>query len=168
MPEDKNCKLIQAPRSSDQKKKKKKKTRKKGTASSTALDNTEKPQAGSSPVSPQTSGQPQGQLLKLTAAGKKNGLPGSGRGKKRHKDSPALLTESQKSNMSGSQGLSVQARESLRWEGVLQDPQAEAKRLDAYRANRRQRYIAHRETLIKETQVALRQTYAKESKATVS
>uniref|UniRef100_A0A3P8TGX9 Uncharacterized protein n=1 Tax=Amphiprion percula TaxID=161767 RepID=A0A3P8TGX9_AMPPE len=59
--------------------------------------------------------------------------------------------------------LSVQARESLRWEGALQDPQAEAKRLEQYRANRRQRYIAHREALLKETQDALRQTFPKES-----
>ncbi|XP_015229396.1 PREDICTED: protein LIAT1 isoform X2 [Cyprinodon variegatus] len=48
--------------------------------------------------------------------------------------------------------LSVQARESLRWEGELQDPQEEAKRLERYRASRRQRYITHREALLKETQ----------------
>lgn len=132
---------------------------------------TEKPQAGSSRMSPQRLAQPQGQLLKLRATTKKNGLPGSGRSKKPHKDSPALLTVKpvvQKTNMSGSHELSVQARESLRWEGVLQDPQAEAKRLEMYRANRRQRYIAHREALLKDTQGALRQTYTKESTETVS
>lgn len=46
--------------------------------------------------------------------------------------------------------VSVQTREtkeSLRWEGALEDPQAEEKRLELYRANRRQRYISHRERL---------------------
>lgn len=73
-------------------------------------------------------------------------------------DSPALLTSTTKT--SGVGPLSAQARESLRWEGVLEDPQAEEKRLELYRANRRQRYIAHRDTLLKETQGALRQTVA--------
>lgn len=44
-------------------------------------------------------------------------------------------------------GGSVQTRESLRWEAALEDPQAEDKRLELYRANRRQRYIARRERL---------------------
>lgn len=43
--------------------------------------------------------------------------------------------------------FSVQPRESLRWEGALEDPQAEERRLELYRANRRQRYISHRERL---------------------
>ncbi|XP_031712954.1 protein LIAT1 [Anarrhichthys ocellatus] len=163
MPEDNDCKLLQPPRSSDNKTKKKK--RKKVTASTT--ENTEKPQAVSlppetSPVSllpPQSPGQPRGQLPKLRASGKKDGerLAGSGRRSKKHPmDSPALLTSTTKT--SGLGPLSAQARESLRWEGVLEDPQAEEKRLELYRANRRQRYIAHRDTLLKETQGALRQT----------
>ncbi|KAJ7996117.1 hypothetical protein DPEC_G00233750 [Dallia pectoralis] len=40
---------------------------------------------------------------------------------------------------------SVQARESLRWEGVLEDPLEEERRLEVYRANRRQRYLLHRQ-----------------------
>lgn len=60
--------------------------------------------------------------------------------------------------------LSAQTRESLRWVGVLEDPQAEEKRLELYRANRRQRYISHREALLKEIQYALRQTFPNESK----
>ncbi|XP_077403785.1 uncharacterized protein LOC144036773 [Vanacampus margaritifer] len=39
----------------------------------------------------------------------------------------------------------VQVRECLRWEGVLQDAGAEEERLDAYRANRRRRYVAQRD-----------------------
>jgi len=38
--------------------------------------------------------------------------------------------------------LNTQARESLRWDGVLEDPLAEEERLEAYRARRRQRYLA--------------------------
>ncbi|CAB1348920.1 unnamed protein product [Coregonus sp. 'balchen'] len=34
------------------------------------------------------------------------------------------------------------ARESLRWDGVLEDPVAEAKRIEVYKANRRKRYLA--------------------------
>ncbi|MEQ2210285.1 hypothetical protein XENOCAPTIV_011066 [Xenoophorus captivus] len=59
--------------------------------------------------------------------------------------------------------LGVQARESMRWEGVLQDPQEEAKRLERYRANRRQRYITHREAALKETQQTLREAELKTS-----
>ncbi|KAI4813701.1 hypothetical protein KUCAC02_002934 [Chaenocephalus aceratus] len=55
--------------------------------------------------------------------------------------------------------LSAQAKESLRWEGELEDPQDEEKRLQLYRANRRQRYITHRDALIKQT--ALRKTFPK-------
>ncbi|XP_077360804.1 uncharacterized protein LOC144006048 [Festucalex cinctus] len=40
----------------------------------------------------------------------------------------------------------VQVKECLRWEGVLQDPRAEEERLEAYRANRRRRYVAQRDT----------------------
>lgn len=60
--------------------------------------------------------------------------------------------------------LDTQARESLRWEGVLEDPQAEEKRLELYMAHRRQRYVEHREALLRETQDALRQTFLKESR----
>ncbi|XP_023144565.2 protein LIAT1 isoform X2 [Amphiprion ocellaris] len=171
MPEDKNCKLLQPARICEQKQKKKKK-RKKTSVSTAEPENTEKPQPGSlppetSPVSllpPQSPAQPQGQLPKLRASSKKSRerLGSSDRRSKKHlKDSPesgsgapvqGYVTE-----------LSVQARESLRWEGALQDPQAEAKRLEQYRTNRRQRYIAHREALLKETQDALRQTFPKKS-----
>ncbi|KAJ3589836.1 hypothetical protein NHX12_010677 [Muraenolepis orangiensis] len=39
----------------------------------------------------------------------------------------------------------AQARESLRWEGVLEEPLAEEERLEVYRARRRQRYLALRQ-----------------------
>ncbi|XP_014190361.1 protein LIAT1 isoform X1 [Haplochromis burtoni] len=124
-------------------------------------------------VPPQSPGQSQDQVPKIRASTKKK------RERKREnhrKDSPATLTENHKSDGNGdsAQGYvtvlnvpqhSLPAQTlSLRWEGVLQDPQAEAKRLEQYRANRRQRYIAHREALLKETQDALRQTFPKEKK----
>ncbi|KAL7844585.1 hypothetical protein SRHO_G00231240 [Serrasalmus rhombeus] len=51
--------------------------------------------------------------------------------------------------------LSNQAQESLRWEGVLEDPAAEAERLEVYRANRRKRYMASRQTLLENIRVGL-------------
>uniref|UniRef100_A0A3Q2CYH3 Uncharacterized protein n=1 Tax=Cyprinodon variegatus TaxID=28743 RepID=A0A3Q2CYH3_CYPVA len=75
------------------------------------------------------------------------------------KDSKSLVAETSTASDSKEPAhvmeLSVQARESLRWEGELQDPQEEAKRLERYRASRRQRYITHREALQK--QVNLKQ-----------
>lgn len=122
---------------------------------------------------PQSPGQSQDQVPKIRASTKKK----RERKRKNHrKDSPATLTENHKSDGNGdtAQGYvtvlnvpqhSLPAQTlSLRWEGVRQDPQAEAKRLEQYRANRRQRYIAHREALLKETQDALRQTFPKEKK----
>lgn len=107
---------------------------------------------------------------KLRATSTKEGkrLCGSGRRKKEHpKDSPTPLSTTNKSSSSGAaaQGFVAElgAKESLRWEGVLQDPQAEEKRLELYRANRRQRYIAHREALLEGTQENLRQTFPKKS-----
>ncbi|KAI4897573.1 hypothetical protein NFI96_020856 [Prochilodus magdalenae] len=44
--------------------------------------------------------------------------------------------------------LSSQTQESLRWEGVLEDPAAEAERMELYRANRRKRYMASRQTFL--------------------
>lgn len=41
--------------------------------------------------------------------------------------------------------VSAESLESLRWEGVLDDPQAEAERLEVYKANRRKRYLAARQ-----------------------
>ncbi|KAM7398196.1 hypothetical protein PAMA_006207 [Pampus argenteus] len=161
MPEDQNCKLLQPSRSTDKKRKKKlkKKKRKKTTASIAPPEEKR----------PTDLGLPQGQVSKLRSTSKDGEwLAGSGRRSKKHpEDSPALLTTTNKTNSSAApaQGyvseLSAQARESLRWEGVLEDPQAEEKRLELYRANRRQRYIAYREALLKETQDTLRQTFPK-------
>jgi hypothetical protein len=39
-------------------------------------------------------------------------------------------------------GQNNPARESLRWDGVLEDPVAEAERIEVYKANRRKRYLA--------------------------
>lgn len=107
------------------------------------------------------SGQSQSQLPKPRTASKKDReRPArSGRKSKKHtKDLTSLLTVTSKTSESESPvqrfvaEVSTQARESLRWEGVLKDPQAEERRLEVYRANRRQRYIAHREALLKEMQ----------------
>lgn len=115
----------------------------------------------------------QGHLPKLRITGKTNGeqLAGScRRTKKQLKDSLLLLTATNENRggrapAKGSvDELSAQTMESLRWDGVLEDPQAEEKRLELYRANRRQRYISHREALLKENQLALRQTLPNESK----
>uniref|UniRef100_A0A3B1J368 Si:ch211-274p24.2 n=1 Tax=Astyanax mexicanus TaxID=7994 RepID=A0A3B1J368_ASTMX len=46
-------------------------------------------------------------------------------------------------------------QESLRWEGVLEDPAAELERLEVYRANRRKRYVAFRQTLLENIHVGL-------------
>ncbi|KAG7237392.1 hypothetical protein INR49_032437, partial [Caranx melampygus] len=184
MPENKSCPLLQPVRTND--KKKKKKTRKKDTASATSTENTQGPPTVSlhpenfqvSLLTPQSPGQPQGQLPGLRPASKKSGerLAGSSsmrrrrrRRKKQPKDSPARLTATNKTSGCGAPALgyqsepsTTQARESLRWEGVLEDPQAEEKRLELYRANRRQRYIAQREALLEETRDALRQTFPTE------
>lgn len=50
--------------------------------------------------------------------------------------------------------VNSQTQESLRWEGVLDDPVAEAERLEVYRANRRKRYMAFRQTLLENGKVA--------------
>lgn len=42
---------------------------------------------------------------------------------------------------------SIRTLESLRWEGVLDDPVAEAERLEVYKANRRKRYMAFKQAV---------------------
>ncbi|KAF3705699.1 Protein LIAT1 [Channa argus] len=157
MPEEKTCKLLQPL------KKKTKKKKKKATASNTPTENAEKPQDTFLP--PETSTvsivaqQIPGQVPKFKATSKKNGeqLADSKkrRSKKCPKDSPSPV-----SHEALAQGhlTELSARESLRWEGALEDPQAEEKRLEMYRANRRQRYIAHREALSKEIRDPSQQT----------
>ncbi|XP_062262489.1 protein LIAT1 [Platichthys flesus] len=158
------------------KKKKKKRSRKRNTASISPPENTreEKPHTVHpenlpvSVLSPQSAAQPRAPLPKITAAGKKGGEQSAGggtRSKKHPKNSPAPPTAANKTSSSEAQAgpeLSSQARESLRWEGALEDPQAEEKRLELYRANRRQRYITHRDTVLKESQDALTWTFPKE------
>lgn len=51
--------------------------------------------------------------------------------------------------------VSSQAQESLRWEGVLDDPIAEAERLEVYKANRRKRYMAFKQTLLENAKAVL-------------
>ncbi|XP_035482706.1 protein LIAT1 isoform X2 [Scophthalmus maximus] len=169
MPEHEACELLQPPSTGGSSKKKRKKTRSRAPASSTPAGNT---RHGTSPVSPlphHSPGQPRRQLPDLRAAGRKCGEQLAGRGcrsKRRPKDSPAPPTATDDSGVGGAAAapeLNARAGESLRWEGVLEDPQAEEERLELYRANRRQRYIAHREALFKESQHALRPTLPRES-----
>ncbi|XP_034462365.1 protein LIAT1 [Hippoglossus hippoglossus] len=178
MPEQHDCDLLQSNSPCDSKKKKKKKKGKRNTASIGPPENTrqEKPHTmplhpETLPVSlltPQSAAQPRAPLPKLPAAGKKGGEQSAGSGtrsKKHPKNSPAPLTAANKTSGSGAPAvseLSNQARESLRWEGALEDPQAEEKRLELYRANRRQRYITHRDTVLRESQDAQRWTFPKE------
>lgn len=44
--------------------------------------------------------------------------------------------------------LTLLGHDSLRWEGALEDPIAEAQRLEVYRANRRKRYMASRQAFL--------------------
>ncbi|TNN66428.1 Protein LIAT1 [Liparis tanakae] len=159
MAEDKQ--LLPPRASSDDTKKNKKKKKRKKTTPTTG--NTEKPRAVSlppetspvSPLNPQSPDQPRGQLPKLRAAGKKNGerLAGSGRRSKKHQHKDPLAPPTAAHRASSVGRLGAQARESLRWEGVLEDPQAEERRLELYRANRRQRYNAHRDALAEQQTV---------------
>lgn len=124
-------------------------------------------------LAPSCQGQLRGQLPKLRACTRKDGeksASGGRRSKRQPKDSTVQSTATNKPSGGGApwrgdvSELSAQARESLRWEGVLEDPQAEEKRLELYRANRQQRYRTHRQALIEETQAALRQVSSKEDK----
>ncbi|CAB1418253.1 unnamed protein product [Pleuronectes platessa] len=171
--------LLQANGQCDGKKKKKRRRRRKrNTASISPPENTRQEKPHTVPVhpenlpvsvlSPQSAAQPRAPLPKLTTAGKKGGEPSAGsstRSKKHPKNSPAPPTAANKTSGSGARAgseLSSQARESLRWEGALEDPEAEEKRLELYRANRRQRYITHRDTVLKESQESLTWTFPKE------
>lgn len=49
--------------------------------------------------------------------------------------------------------ISVESLESLRWDGILDDPQAEAERLEVYKANRRKRYLAAQQLQLGKTAV---------------
>lgn len=83
-------------------------------------------------------------LPSLTPGGKKSRelIGGSScRKKKLSETPPDLLTPTD----GGAAAEGGQSRESLRWEGVLEDREAEERRLEVYRANRRRRYVAHRE-----------------------
>ncbi|XP_020564397.1 protein LIAT1 [Oryzias latipes] len=173
VPEDRNFKLIQSDKITQKKKKRKgKKKQKQGIKGSSSTIPENKDKRLSSEISPllcpQEQTQIQEQLPKPKASKKKNAKPGSGcsqKSKTHQKDSQAMveLTDDTSSSraMAHETGLGMQARESLRWEGVLQDPQEEAKRLEQYRANRRQRYIAHREALLKDTQQPSREALIK-------
>ncbi|XP_027886370.1 protein LIAT1 [Xiphophorus couchianus] len=163
MADEGKCNKLLQPRVSDLRKNKKR-----NNASPT--DSKLKENPGSlSPISqlpPQDPGQTQ--LSKFRATGTKpkdNFSRGAGKAKERQKDTKSHLSASHTiSNNKVPAHLmkaAVQALDSLRWEGALPDPQEEEKRLERYRAKRRQRYITHREALLKEAQYAMRKTEMK-------
>ncbi|XP_055004236.1 protein LIAT1 [Boleophthalmus pectinirostris] len=152
MPDDKNSKPPPQP----QKKKKKKNNKKKSKSdSSTSPKDADKPlpaPASSVPPVLSTIGPPRPPLPKLKSTPKKD----SERGSRKSKKSPmSLFSLVCKSGGSPVQSflsqLSVPARESVRWEGKVDDPLMEEQRLEVYRANRRQRYLTHREMEQRET-----------------
>ncbi|XP_026875003.2 protein LIAT1 [Electrophorus electricus] len=115
----------------------------------------------STPLNSDDSEKPQAdQWTNSKKSGKPNPDKGStkeGGARKSHKskskpptveEAPALATEDQEQ-------LSSHAKESVRWEGVLEDPGAEAERLEIYRANRRKRYMASRQMLLESIQAGL-------------
>lgn len=71
------------------------------------------------------------------------------------KTAQAAVEETPGADKEDEMEASSQAQESLRWEGVLDDPIAEAKRLEVYKANRRIRYMAFKQTLLEHAKVAL-------------
>ncbi|KAM4620204.1 protein LIAT1 [Polymixia lowei] len=185
---DKDCKLFIITRNTESKEKKKKRRKQTGgskkrghstTPQNSEDTDTKKPQTTAFPhetssvshLTPPSQGQPRGQLLKVRASSGRDAERASGGGedgrksKKQPTDSPSTETNENGGGGSPSQGdvseLTAQARESLRWEGALEDPLAEEKRMEVYRANRRQRYLAHRQAMLEETQTALRQTIPK-------
>ncbi|KAI7795763.1 protein LIAT1 [Triplophysa rosa] len=60
-----------------------------------------------------------------------------------------VLTEEDKSD------LTYQEQDSLRWEGVLEDPVAEAQRLEVYKANRRKRYLASKQAFLQNNRTGI-------------
>ncbi|XP_062341800.1 protein LIAT1 [Osmerus eperlanus] len=170
MREREDCKLLLLPKNTETKEKRaKKKEKKKQTNASKKRghsstpqnsDDTEKPQPRTSqaqeaspplatPTSPplpeestDQSVTVKGRLRHGDGARRRTRLPKEGK------------TPSEMSSVTGAPSqacvveISAQVKESLRWEGVLEDPLAEEKRLEVYRANRRQRYLVHRQALI--------------------
>ncbi|MEQ2295211.1 hypothetical protein AMECASPLE_011706 [Ameca splendens] len=167
MPGDRSCSTLLLPhRSSDLRKKKKERNK----AFATDPELKERPVIVSPTPQPSPQDPGQTELPELRATSKKTSnhcSHGASKTKERRKDSRSLFaaapTASDNKVPAYLSELGVQARESLRWEGVLQDPQEEAKRLERYRANRRQRYITHREAAFKETQQTLREAELKTS-----
>ncbi|KAL4647624.1 protein LIAT1 [Arapaima gigas] len=60
-----------------------------------------------------------------------------------HKVEADVKSEANTASILGDErDLSTLIQESLRWEGVLEDPVAEQQRIEVYKANRRKRYLA--------------------------
>ncbi|XP_061905153.1 protein LIAT1 [Entelurus aequoreus] len=128
--------------SSSEDKKKKRKKKKGFAASLTSTQHSAKPPEAVHLTLTPACPRPRGQTSKLRVACKKS------------KDRPPAdkpVKELSASRRSGATRacrvaeLSAQARESLRWEEAVEDPQAEEERLEVYRVNRRRRYVAQQE-----------------------
>lgn len=79
----------------------------------------------------------------------------SGRKCRKGKHTQTAVEETPAPDKEEKMEVSSQTQESLRWEGVLDDPIAEAERLEVYKANRRKRYTAFKQTVLENAKVAL-------------
>ncbi|XP_024122391.1 protein LIAT1 [Oryzias melastigma] len=168
-PEDTNFKFTQTAKVSKhgtkkkERKGKKKQKRINGSASTTPENKDKQLSCETTPLlRPQEPVQTRHQLSKPKTSQKKNTKQRSAfsqKSKTHQQNSRAIVKVTDETSGCRTVTHETGHRESLRWEGVLQDPQEEAKRLEQYRADRRQRYIAHREALLKETQQASREAF---------
>ncbi|XP_046876665.1 protein LIAT1 isoform X2 [Hypomesus transpacificus] len=160
MREREDCKLLLLPKNTENKEKRaKKKDKKKLTNASKKRGHSSTPQNSddtekaspplATPTRPPLSEESADQTVKV------KGRLRHGEGARRRTRPPKEgKTPSGMSSVTGAPSqarmveISAQVKESLRWEGVLEDPLAEEKRLEVYRANRRQRYLVHRQALI--------------------
>ncbi|XP_066501173.1 protein LIAT1 [Hoplias malabaricus] len=109
-------------------------------------DDTEKPRTEEWTHAEKSSDQNQ---IKGNAKGK------SSRKNRRCKTKPSVTEEDPLPTKEDQTEVSIQTQESLRWEGVLNDPAAEAERQEVYRANRRKRYMAFKQILLENVQKSL-------------
>lgn len=71
------------------------------------------------------------------------------------KTTPTAVEETPSPDKEDKTRASSQTQESLRWEGVLDDPVAEAERLEVYKANRRKRYMAFKQAVLENAKAVL-------------
>lgn len=88
--------------------------------------------------------------------------------KKEERKAPSSSSSSVASSSNPVQELSDQINESLRWEGVLDDPLAEEERIRQYKANRRRRYMlaanADSKVAVRMSQEVMENRYSQEQR----